>query len=133
MQILEYIHVNVDSIAKTARFMVVAVPDYPMRGGGDAEGFGPWAHLGDESSYMALTEVRDSKVPAEIRHIGIVVDDVNALMERLAKAGFEPTDLSALNEHPSRKRVYYTDGNGLDWEFVQYLVETAAERNDYSQ
>jgi hypothetical protein len=54
-------------------------------------------------------------------------------MARLSAAGFEPADASALDSHPFRRRVYYIDGNGLDWEFVQYLSQDPAQRNDYSQ
>ena len=53
-------------------------------------------------------------------------------MARLAVAGMQPSDVSALDEHPYRRRVYYIDGNGLDWEFVEYLSEDLACRNDYS-
>ncbi len=35
------------------------------------------------------------------------------------------------NEHPHRRRVYFYDTEGNDWEFVQYLSDTVAERNDY--
>ncbi|MEX0963576.1 MAG: hypothetical protein WDZ52_05985 [Pseudohongiellaceae bacterium] len=68
----------------------------------------------------------------DLRHIGIVVDDVEALISRLQALGIEPSDSSTLDEHPHRRRVYYIDENGLDWEFVQYLCEQSSERNDYS-
>ena len=32
---------------------------------------------------------------------------------------------------PYRKRVYFTDPEGNDWEFVQYSSDDPAERNDY--
>ena len=45
-------------------------------------------------------------------------------------------------EHPARKRVYFYDPEGNDWEFVQYFTTTSpplhhhfttdpSERNDY--
>ena len=61
-----------------------------------------------------------------------VVDDIEALMSRLSAAGYEAADDSALDDHPHRRRVYYIDGNGLDWEFVEYRSEVDEERNDYS-
>ncbi len=132
MQLLEHIHLNVDSIAATEAFLKVAAPAFKRRGGGNAAGFGPWAHFGTENSYIALTEVKGSKPPSTLRHIGLQVDDIEALMVRLSAAGFEPDDASALHGHPHRRRVYYIDGNGLGWEFVQYLSEDPAQRNDYS-
>ncbi|NKB32073.1 MAG: VOC family protein [Pseudomonadales bacterium] len=133
MQILEHIHVNVDSIEKTAAFLRSALPELACRGSGDAVGFGRWAHFGDDNSYIALTEVKGTRIPKELRHIGLVVEDIDALMTRLAAAGYDPADPSALNEHPYRRRVYYIDGNGLDWEFIQYLTDNVKHRNDYSQ
>ena len=133
MQILEHIHVNVPSIAATEVFLRAAIPELERRGGGDAAGFGPWVHLGTESNYIALSEVAGSNPIVGLRHIGLVVSDIESLMARLAAAGFEPADASALDSHPYRRRVYYIDGNGLDWEFVQYLSPDPEQRNDYSQ
>lgn len=35
------------------------------------------------------------------------------------------------NNHPHRKRVYFYDADGNDWEFVQYFTADIAKRNDY--
>ena len=133
MQILEHIHVNVDSIAATERFLKVAIPEFRPRGGGNAEDYGRWMHIGTDTNYIALTEVAGAKPMVNLRHIGLQVDDVEALIKRLRAAGIEPSDASSLDEHPHRRRVYYIDDNGLDWEFIQYLSEDPNERNDYSR
>jgi len=132
MQILEHIHVGVRSLAASERFLQAAVPEFTTRGGGDAPGYGPWLHIGTDSNYIALTEVSDAKPMVDLRHIGLVVDDIEALIARLASAGFEPADSSALDTHPYRRRVYYIDDNGIDWEFVEYLSDDPSQRNDYS-
>ena len=132
MQILEHVHVNFDSIAATLTFLRTALPGLVRRGGGHAEGYGEWVHLGTAQDYIALTEVKGTQIPRELRHIGLIVDDVEGLMTRLERAGFQPSDSSALDSHPYRRRVYYIDDNGLPWEFVQYLTEDATLRNDYS-
>ena len=132
MQILEHIHVNVNSLATSERFLTAALPEFTSRGGGESEIYGRWLHLGTESSYIALTEVEGAEPMRHLRHIGVQVDDVEALIERLRSVGIEPSDASELDSHPHRRRVYYVDGNGLDWEFVEYLSEDPLERNDYS-
>ena len=33
--------------------------------------------------------------------------------------------------HPHRKRVYFYDPDGNDWEFVEYFTADMALRNDY--
>jgi hypothetical protein len=35
--------------------------------------------------------------------------------------------------HLHRKRVYFHDADGLEWEFVQYLSDDPAGRNDHSR
>jgi hypothetical protein len=35
------------------------------------------------------------------------------------------------NAHPFRRRVYFEDPEGNDWEFVQYFSADPRERNDY--
>jgi catechol 2,3-dioxygenase-like lactoylglutathione lyase family enzyme len=132
MQILEHIHLSVASIEATQRFLQLAVPEYSPRGGGFAQGDGEWLHIGTATNYIAFTEVEGAKSIENLRHIGLVVDDIDALIQRLRTGGIEPSDASALDEHPHRRRVYYCDDNGVDWEFVEYLSEDPDQRNDYS-
>jgi hypothetical protein len=40
-------------------------------------------------------------------------------------------DSTPPNAHPHRRRLYFYDPEGNDWEFVQYLSQDPAERNDY--
>ena len=61
--------------------------------------------------------------------LGWEVDDVDALRERMRHAGYR--DSTVPNNHPHRRRVYFYDPDGNDWEFVQYLSSDPAERNDY--
>lgn len=132
MQLLEHVHVNVDSLAATRDFLEAAVPGIVRRGGGYSPDYGPWLHLGDDTSYIAFTEVPGSARAPSLRHIGIVVQDMAGLVARLQAAGYAPADASELDSHPHRRRIYYVDGNGLDWEFVEYLTDNVHERNDYS-
>ncbi|GJM14109.1 MAG: glyoxalase [Pseudohongiella sp.] len=132
MQILEHIHLSVASIAVTERFLKLALPEYSRRGGGMDPEYGAWLHIGSESNYIALTEVKEIDPIEGLRHIGLVVSDLDALMNRLQAAGIEPSDDSAVNGHAHRRRVYYCDDNGVHWEFVEYLTEDPSLRNDYS-
>ena len=65
-----------------------------------------------------------------LNHVGYVVDDGEALIHRLEAAGYEQS--RHVEAHPHRRRIYFKDGNGLEWEFVQYFSDDPAERNDYS-
>ena len=66
-----------------------------------------------------------------MNHLGWEIDDVDGLIGRLRDAGFEP-NLQA-DGHPARRRVYFYDPDGNDWEFVQYLTDDPARRNDYDR
>src|SRR3990172_2733160 len=48
---------------------------------------------------------------------------------RLLAAGYR--DSTAPNGHPHRKRVYFHDVEGDDWEFVEYRSDDPAGRKDY--
>ena len=50
--------------------------------------------------------------------------------ERLKSAGYQ--DSTPVNNHPYRKRIYFFDDDGNDWEFVQYLTDDPAKRHDYT-
>jgi len=126
----------VRNIDDTVRFLTAALPEFRIRREGLNEGR-RWMHIGTDDTYIALNESSDE--PAEkwvpyagkpgINHLGYEVDDVEALRDRLAAAGFE--DSTYPNNHPHRKRVYFHDADGNDWEFVQYFSDDPAERNDY--
>jgi catechol 2,3-dioxygenase-like lactoylglutathione lyase family enzyme len=142
---LEHINLRVPSIAATQALLCAAFPDFRLRGGGYGPIYGYWAHIGNDDHYVAVSqrekpgeESGESIPPYEYRqsyrllHLAYVVDDVEALMARLHQAGFEPDDVDNLNDHPYRRRVYYLDGNGIEYEFVQYLSKKAEQRNDYN-
>ena len=133
MQILEHIHLGVKNLAKTEAFLSAALPEFSRRGSGYAEGYGNWVHIGEADNYIALTECDVELDHKFLRHVGLVVEDIDAVVRRLEASGHSPSDASALDSHPFRRRVYYRDDNGIHWEFVQYLVKDTAQRNDYSQ
>ena len=99
---------------------------------------GPWLHIGTDDTYLALQESTaepDSRwVPYAgkpgLNHLGYEVEDAEAVRARLQAAGYQ--DSTVPNSHPHRKRVYFYDPEGNDWEFIQYLSDDPAERHDYS-
>ena len=57
------------------------------------------------------------------------VSDAEAVRKRLTAAGY--TDSTVPNDHPHRRRVYFHDAEGNDWEFVEYATDDPAKRHDY--
>ena len=132
---LEHANLSVQNVDEMERFLMTAFPDFHRRGEG-LDGHGrPWRHVGNEAFYVALQTVPTNlkRTPygneTGLNHLGWEVDDLEALVARMQKAGFEPNLLA--DEHPARNRRYFYDPDGNDWEFVQYLSEDASERNEY--
>lgn len=142
---LEHVNLRVPSIQRTQAFLAAAFPDFTERGTGHSATYGYWSHFGNEHTYFALQQIEkpgeESDITVEpfkasdrfrLLHIGLEVDDVETLMARLEAGGYSPSNTEDLDSHPWRRRVYYLDGNGMEWEFVQYLSEQTAQRNDYT-
>lgn len=140
---LEHINLRVPSISKTQHFLAAAFANFCERGRGLHPHFGLWSHFGNNTQYIALLQNPDESEPSKVRgfkhddnyrlmHIAFVVEDIEALMTRLAEHGYKPYLDGDLNSHPHRRRVYYLDHNGIEFEFIQYLSEEIAERHDYS-
>ena len=142
---LEHINLRVPSIRKTQEFLALAFPDFRQRGSGYGPTYGYWSHFGNDDTYIALLqadkpgEEDNESIPDyhyedrfRLMHVGITVDSVAELMQRLAQAGLQPNSSDDLDSHPARRRIYYLDGNGVEWEFVEYLSEDPEQRNDYT-
>ena len=135
---LEHANLIVRDVDATIQFLQLAFPQFRIRSDQtDADGT-RWVHVGTDETYVALTaaSVEPEKrwtpyqgVPG-VNHLAYEVDDVEALRERLASAGY--ADSTVTNKHPYRKRVYFLDPDGNDWEFVQYLSDDPRKRHDYT-
>jgi len=135
---LEHANLVVRDIDAALHFLRIALPEFELRHDGRNGAGVRWVHVGTDDAYIALMAA--TQAPAEVwepyrgrpgvNHLAFVVDDVDALRRRLAEAGY--TDTTVPNQHPARKRVYFSDADGNDWEFVQYLSNEAALRNDYA-
>ena len=134
---LEHGNLTVRDLDEIVRFVRTAFPTFQVRREGEGMGGGRWLHVGDDDHYLALTQATDATAaPREpydgsigLNHLGWVVDDVDALRTRLRDAGYRESTFP--NAHPHRKRVYFLDPEGNDWEFVQYFSDDPRERNDY--
>ena len=135
---LEHANLIVRDIDDTIRFLRTAFPEFRTR----FDGVGPdgrrWVHFGTNDTYIALSA--STVEPAQrwtpyagipgVNHLAYEVDDAEAVRGRLASAGYE--DSTIANHHPYRKRIYFYDPDGNDWEFVQYLSDDPAKRHDYA-
>jgi catechol 2,3-dioxygenase-like lactoylglutathione lyase family enzyme len=134
---LDHANLSVRDVDGTIRFLTTAFPAFRLRGRGSSCAGLAWAHVGDDQTYLALLvatgEPAERFVPYAgkpgLNHLDFEVDDVEALRARLRAAGYRETTVP--NAHPHRRRVYFEDDEGNDWEFVEYRSQDPAERNDY--
>jgi catechol 2,3-dioxygenase-like lactoylglutathione lyase family enzyme len=135
---LEHANLTVRDVEAMIRFLMTAFPEFQMRGEGTNRDGTRWVHLGTNDTYIALNQAKaDSerdRMPYRgqpgLNHLAYEVDDVESLHLRLKAAGYR--DSTVPNAHPHRKRIYFYDPDGNDWEFVQYFSQDPAERNDYA-
>ena len=135
---LEHANLCVRDVAEMTRFLCTAFPEFRVRHEGPDLFGGRWVHVGTDDTYVALVGARHE--PAErwipyaskpgTNHLGYEVSDVEGVRKRLLEAGYEESTVP--NAHPHRKRVYFHDAEGNDWEFVEYASDDPVERNDYS-
>lgn len=133
---LDHANLIVRNLDAMIRFLKTAFPDFRVRAEGKSGGGTRRVHVGTEDTYVALNEA--TRDPAEpwvpyagkpgLNHLGFEVDCADALRERLRAAGYEDTTVP--NAHPYRKRVYFRDAEGNEWEFVEYLSDDPTKRHD---
>ena len=134
---LEHANICVRSIDIMTRFLQTAFPDFRIRSHGISSTGTTWAHIGTDETYIALNLATNNSRPqwqpysgeVGVNHLAYEVNDVEALRQRLIASGYRESTVP--NAHPHRKRIYFYDPEGNDWEFVQYVSQDPAERNDY--
>jgi len=134
---LEHANLCVHDVDAVVRFLKAALPDFQIRRDAEEPNGWRWLHVGTHDTYIALTEANPEekrrgtpyKGRPGLNHLAYEVDDVEALRGRLLAAGHKES--TPPNVHPHRKRVYFYDPEGNDWEFVQYLSNDPGKRNDY--
>ena len=130
---LEHNNLTVNSIDETIRFLTFAMPEFEIRGEGINNGR-RWVHIGTDRSYLAINEAYSKSFTNDytkegFNHMGFVVRDVKKVAERLLSAGYQRN--YPFTEHQFRLRDYFLDGDGNEYEFVEYLTENTDERNSY--
>ena len=136
---LEHLNLTVRDVETTTRFLLAALPEWRVRGGGEMDWYGKtirWQHVGDDRFYLALQGGGEGPVtPWQShqlgpKHVGLVVPSVDAVVQRLAAAGY-PLDHWG-GSTPARRSAYVVDPDSLQFEFVEYLSADPALRNAYT-
>ncbi|MBE7213690.1 VOC family protein [Shewanella benthica] len=137
---LEHLNLVVEDIPTTLNFYRAAFPHWSVRGGGEGAWHGKprnWVHFGDDYQYLTFNDDgvgqnRDlTGHQVGLAHFAFVTSNIDAVIARLAQAGFLADKDGAIDEF--RRNVYYLDPNGYEVEFVQYLSDIPSQRNRYDE
>ncbi|MCF6765262.1 VOC family protein [Thiotrichales bacterium 19S3-7] len=133
---LEHVNLVVKDIEKSLSFYKVVFPHWKIRSQGQSNWYEykrRWLHFGDDYHYIALSDHgvgsnRDlSGNQVGLAHFAYITNNIEALANRLTKAGFNPR--VPITNQGVRKNTYYIDPDGFEIEFVQYVSDIPTDRN----
>ncbi|MGF1765049.1 VOC family protein [Aliivibrio kagoshimensis] len=136
---LEHVNLVVSDIPKMLTFYQAVFPHWSVRDEGKGEWSGKarnWLHFGDTYHYLALSDHGEGENrelaghQVGLAHFAYVTDDIDGVISRLHAAGYEIAKPGA--DEPYRRNVYFVDPAGFEVEFVQYLSDVPALRNQSS-
>lgn len=121
---LEHVNVTVTDPRATAAW-IGRVFGWRVRWEGPGMATGYTVHVGGDDTYVALFAYPETAEPKSesyvtkggLNHWAVVVDDLDAVEQRVKSEGFEPR--SHADYEPGR-RFYFEDRDGIEIEVVQY-------------
>ena len=132
---LEHANITVNDPQEAIKFFQTAFPHFKIRGGGSD--MREWIHLGDDDTYIAINQAKQSDLKADknydkigINHLGFVVQNVEKIANNLLSNGYKRDFPKEVEQF--RIRDYFADADGNQYEFVQYLSDKPEEKNSYN-
>ena len=119
---IEHVNVTVADPDATARLMETLF-GWRVRWQGANRSGGRTVHVGSSGHYLSLCSGPDGPGGGRaakglpLNHIGLVVEDLDAVEARVVAAGLSPTEQEAYE--PGR-RFYFFDTSGVEFEVVSY-------------
>ncbi|KGF68001.1 glyoxalase [Hoeflea sp. BAL378] len=122
--VLEHVNFTVPDAAATAAWLC-EVFGWKIRWQGAARNGGRSIHVGTEDDYLVVFTPKEGvgqntqgkDVTGAMNHIGVVVDDLDAVEVKVKAHGF-PTFNHA--DYEPGRRFYFEDENGIEFEVVSY-------------
>ncbi|UYV36128.1 VOC family protein [Rhodobacteraceae bacterium D3-12] len=121
---LEHVNVTVSDLDRAVA-LVSQLFGWHLRWRGAAKDGGETAHVGDADSYVALYKhpkqngapVDSYRTTGGLNHIGVVVEDLDAVEARVKAAGLVAHNHA---DYEPGRRFYFDDQDGTEWEVVSY-------------
>ena len=122
---IEHVNVTVSDLDRSID-LYTRLFGWTLRWRGETTGGRSAAHVGDDRCYIALFATdRDGRWTLDYEavgynHVGIVVDDLDAVTARLDELGIEH---GAEQDYEPGRRVYFVDPDGIEIEPLHALAE----------
>jgi predicted enzyme related to lactoylglutathione lyase len=120
---IEHVNVTVTDPERTAN-LVMGLFDWHVRWRGPARDGGHTIHVGSDEHYVALYTGRGASYTQDnftkgrpLNHIGVEVDDLDAVEARVVAAGLKPF---GHDDYDPGRRFYFLDPDGIEYEVVSY-------------
>ena len=135
MSKIEHLNITVPDIDEAIKFIQIVAPDFKVRKDVKSPNSYRWAHIGNDEYYFALQEAHlgsETENPKKtyknygVNHIAIVVDDLSRVESNLVKYGYKRSIETPVEKH--RKRLYFFDNFGFEWELIEYSSEDPDEK-----
>jgi len=124
MNRLEHVNITVSDPQTTAD-LLCGIFGWHIRWAGPSQMGGNTVHVGNDDDYVAvytydgnpLDVPEVGRVKGGLNHIGVVVDNLAQVEERVVASGFTP--FNHMDYEPGR-RFYFLDRDGVEYEVVEY-------------
>jgi Glyoxalase/Bleomycin resistance protein/Dioxygenase superfamily len=120
---IEHVNITVSDLDRTAD-VLIRLFDWHIRWRGESALGGHTIHVGNDRFYLAVyfpelakTEPAGHRKGRPLNHIGIVVDDLDGVEQRVIAEGYET--FSHGDYEPGR-RFYFFDHDNIEYEIVSY-------------
>lgn len=121
---LEHLNVTVSDPKGTASILQDLF-DWKIRWEGVAKDNGYTVHIGEDDTYLALYSPDKALKKGDnsyitvsgLNHIGVVVDDLKAIENRVINSGFKPHNHA---DYEPGERFYFDGPDGIEFEVVSY-------------
>ncbi len=135
---IEHVNITVPDIDAAIVFLKIVAPDFDVRKDSQPSDSYRWAHIGNEKCYFALQEPHLDAAPQKqhqayrnyrVNHVALIVSNIHEIEAKLVDEGYQRGIETPIEKY--RKRAYYFDKAGFEWELVEYLSEKPSERYLY--
>ena len=131
---IEHVNITVPDIDAAVSFLNIVAPDFKIRRDEKPINDKRWMHIGNKKCYFALQEAHLGHTPIKanqtyinygFNNIGLVVHNIDDIEKKPIEAGYKKGIETP--KESFRKRIYYYDAAGFEWELVEYLSENTED------